>query len=836
MIEQRFIDRIEELRRQTYSKVIDIQNNLCPMAKSIYLNYQFDYWYEGYKYHVWEDDVHVYAVNELPYCYDNELKNTTFMDSLDHLIAGQKIWPLLLFINGTVIPWSHITVIHDYDYTYLKIDQIDYNFSISATMVVFPLHYHQIRYGEDNDILVTRDRKGFYFGVDGTRLEKTDFADISVRFEILDKNIYYKEINIYNSSSGYLRFSDLPDGYVPTLDNILTFTYDGYYNGTNIIEDRFNGSYGIFKLNTDSDESNIKWAILMYNMKDTNKESSYLYSKGKDLDRNSIVKLLTQSPQDTSDEIWTNIIYPLIQPFDFRYFSELTSEDNIDIAIDYITSYDFSLWKDAFIKNIGIESFAYTGAEFKSKADSKGVVRFSRKHSDLIEDVIIVFVNNKLYEYMTDVIYSNNTINIPTFGIINDDYIEIIMYHKCNNNVLDIKVPDANTPVYIHPEYDLENCYIMTSDLVDPAYTVISRDDQRIQYVLNFTYTKDGSNYYITFDHDEYYNKVLKIVPKNQYRYYRFKFRGGEYQMTLPTQFNYCHDPERYLVFINGKKIDRTEYTITIMNENRPFNKLSLYVATVLDNDDYVDVFYIPEPMIEAYHKNSILDNGLLLLDKEHSEDDANYPTTYPLSKYTTMIFVNGLKVNTKNIKDISMNKLLIDIDKYKRDSDENILVDHDQNSQTKPSYVNSIDNVTIVEYIHGNEKIANVLDGDLDSWSKLVDLIIETYATIEHPYAGIEKLFGALHHIEDPDENYKNNFTSLRSVLYDIIINSYLSQQNATTGEQFVYDFEQEYFESEDDTRIVPLFIEKDKIVDYNIEAETAEPEDVEDGYLFNQ
>ena len=81
MTEQRFIDRITELRRQTYSKIIDIQNNLCPMAKSIYLNYQFDYWYEGYKYHVWEDDVHVYAVNELPYCYDNELKNTTFMDS-----------------------------------------------------------------------------------------------------------------------------------------------------------------------------------------------------------------------------------------------------------------------------------------------------------------------------------------------------------------------------------------------------------------------------------------------------------------------------------------------------------------------------------------------------------------------------------------------------------------------------------------------------------------------------------------------------------------------------------------------------------------------------------
>ena len=71
MIDKPFVDRIEELRFQTYSHLTDLQRNLCPMVKSLYLNYQFEYWYEGYKYTLWEDDTHLYAINELPYCYDN---------------------------------------------------------------------------------------------------------------------------------------------------------------------------------------------------------------------------------------------------------------------------------------------------------------------------------------------------------------------------------------------------------------------------------------------------------------------------------------------------------------------------------------------------------------------------------------------------------------------------------------------------------------------------------------------------------------------------------------------------------------------------------------------
>ena len=123
-MDKRFIDRIEELRHNTYSRIVDIQKEICPMTKSLYLDYRLEYWYEGYRYTLWEDDTHIYAVDELPWCYDNYLKNTTFTESLETLIRNGQVWPFLMFIDGMVIQWSQITVIHDYTYTYLKISKI----------------------------------------------------------------------------------------------------------------------------------------------------------------------------------------------------------------------------------------------------------------------------------------------------------------------------------------------------------------------------------------------------------------------------------------------------------------------------------------------------------------------------------------------------------------------------------------------------------------------------------------------------------------------------------------------------------------------------------------
>lgn len=856
-MDQKFIDKIEELRHHTYSRITNMQKNICPMVHNVYMNYQFEYWYDGYRYNLWEDDVHIYAVNEIPYCYDNELKNTVFQDTLDNLVAEDKVWPFLLFVNGTVVQWSKITIIHDYDYSYLRIDDIVPDYSFNATMVVFPIPSKLVRYGEDKDVLVTADRKGLYFDTEGKLLENTDFADISLRLEILDSDMYFKKIDISKMEENIIQLDDLPDGYIPTPDNIITFSEAGekipVEDDQKIFVDKYKGSYNMIAINPESGVD-VRWMIVMYNTKKVSKQLSYLYSKADDLDRKSIIELLKSTPKDS--EAWNDIVAPLINTFDFDHDRDCDYDQNIGNAMKYVTRYDFNMLKDLFVRDTNIRSFSYTGFDFKCKANEKGYVQFSRKYcSDDIQDVVIMFVNHRLYQYMIDVVYSTNTINIPIFGILNDDHVEILMFTRCNNSVYDIKVKSASDHVYIHPDLSLDECYIMSSECSDAVYDVPDSAEGRKQYIVGHSYSKNGDKYNIVFDNSYYYNKSLKLVPKRQFRYYRFKQKEGQYKIILPTQFNYCHDPNRYLVFVNGKKIDRTEYTITIMNKDRPFDKLVLYVSTILDEGDYIDIFYIPEILVEKYKLDQMKTSGLLML--EDNEDDVNYPTTYPLSKDTTMVFINGLKVNPLDIKDVSLNSMLINVDKYIRNEDGSIATDGYGEQVLNPHQVDSIDNVTILEYAVGDKEVAGYLEGlydqiptgesydpeniefnhtASDAWKKLINILISKYAEEDNENAGLEMIFGKIFENDNPAANYKDNFAELRSILYDAVIDYYLERNDVTTGNEFVYDFERDHFDTDgiSETKIIKLYPDDDKLLDYIPTDQVADTEQVQEGKKF--
>ena len=837
-MEQKFIDRIELLRHHTYSRIQDLQKNLCPMIRrNIYMNYQFEYWYDGYKYNLWEDDTHIYAVKEIPYCYDNDLKNTVFQGNLQELVDQDKVWPFLLFINGEVIPWSDITIIHDYDYSYMRIDNYGPDYSFYTDMIVFPIGSKQIRYGEDNDVLAgVVDRKGFYFGTDRKRLDNIDFADIIVRLEILDDDIYYKEVDLSTITTDILTFEDLPKGFIPSLDNIILFSDDGSFihsEASDFFSDIFNGNFGKFKIINIEDA---KTAILMYNASHTKLFSS-LYDRLEDLDADKIAKTLDSVEYESDD--WNNIVGRLIEKFDFDHKFGVNYDTNIENAANYISKYDYRLWKDAFLNDQPVISYTYTGSEYKNLADNKGYIHLSRKHADPIQDVAMVFVNSKLYEYSIDISYTNNTINIPIFGIMDEDHVELILFTKCNNLVLNLKVNSADDEVYIHPEYNLDDTYIMSEECPDSVYTVPDSVEHRKQYIPHYTYetVEDKEGYYkITFENDYYYGKDLKIVPKRQFRHYRFKQKDGQFKIILPTQFNYCHDPNRYLIFINGKKIDRTEYTVTIMNEDRPFDKLVLYLSTILDEGDYVDIFYIPMILKESYRLDNIEINGLIRLT-----DETEYPVKYPFSKYTTMIFINGYKVNPLEIKDIDMNQMIVLVDKYQRDADGNKINDRGF-YETVPYSIPSIYNITVMEYLDGSEELPEYLMTDYyDSWRSYIENLQNT--------AGVDSIYGRYFEIEtrDIEENYKIYFGGLRSILYDIVIDYYLVRNEANTGEAFVYDFEraewepysrysgEEDLDSIDNIKLITIFPDHDKLLDYIPTTDSiADPTNVLEGMAF--
>lgn len=200
---------------------------------------------------------------------------------------------------------------------------------------------------------------------------------------------------------------------------------------------------------------------------------------------------------------------------------------------------------------------------------------------------------------------------------------------------------------------------------------------------------------------------------------------------------------------------------------------------------------------------------------------------------------------------------MLINVDKYIRNEDGSIAHDGYGNEILNAHQVDSVDNITILEYAVGDKEVAGYLEGlyeqipegeaydpskinfnhsASDAWKKLINILLDKYAEEGKEYAGLEKIFGKIFENDTPAENYKNNFAELRSILYDAILDYYLERNDVTTGDKFVYDFETEQFESEPTTgtKIIKMYPDKDKLLDYVPTDKVAETEDVQEGKKF--
>ena len=105
----------------------------------------------------------------------------------------------------------------------------------------------------------------------------------------------------------------------------------------------------------------------------------------------------------------------------------------------------------------------------------------------------------------------------------------------------------------------------------------------------------------------------------------------------------------------------------------------------------------------------------------------------------------------------------------------------------------------------------------------------------------GLRMIFGFLPEIQNTDGDYKENFTDLKNILYDVIIEYYLSRDDVSTGDKFVYDFERKCIEptAEPDSlsvvKEITLTSENDKFFDYDVNAQIANSNDVQSDKKFS-
>ena len=144
------------------------------------------------------------------------------------------------------------------------------------------------------------------------------------------------------------------------------------------------------------------------------------------------------------------------------------------------------------------------------------------------------------------------------------------------------------------------------------------------------------------------YKKELNIVSKRQFHYQHFSVIHGNELFTLDKEFKFAHDTNHYLIFVNGKKINREYWDLKLGTSNQ----IQLHITTSVN---YVDIFYVPDICEEITISRYISYYGYGDIDIPQSDE-----FDFPFDKDVFFVYINGKKIPISEIENIDKNSFRI--------------------------------------------------------------------------------------------------------------------------------------------------------------------------------
>lgn len=739
------LNRIDQLRLETDDILLERQKSHIPCAYEMFLELKEGYYFNGSYYSLASlerskrSNSKIYLSKDIPFSFSN--KEEVYIDTLLNLIAKDKIVPFMIFANGMFIKWSDITIVKDSHYSYIIIsglDLIEDKDNIDFKCILLPC---AIRYGENQSVLnISNESMRFYFDVDGYLTN--DISNINTRIEIIDKGItgfYYSKFD-----SDIIKLKTSEHGQITSKDNIL-FIKDNTFD-INKINDVEDIGHNYFKCNGELEG----YKIYSYTYNKLEKSNSLQYNIG---DKEKIDNII-------EDSIKNNLSNPTIDlinnNFNFKYNRSMNFIDNIKNSLNYIAGYDSRLFDPVYKKNLKIITKSYTGQELINIKDSNNVVTLLRTRTDKkLDNYIMIFVNGLLYKYHSRVKYTTNKVSFPLVDINGNDNIEILFFFNINNEIGKITIKEGD-PIYIDNRFDLSNCYIYCSEIEDPDFNITS-DSDGIQEKIDFTY-KDlyNSNYMITLNNHFYYNKELSISNPNQFRYIHYNAFKDMVGFTLPKEFAYCREKEKYMVFIDGKKIDQDFFELITNDDDTPIFDLSIYTKIPLYKGSYIDIFYLPFIMdtISTYEEE--VNNKDIVIDTSN--------LTYRLNNYAYLYFINGRKICENELINLNSNKVRLNVD--------------------------PMSNLHLVIYRHVDpiECLTDLLmDSDYDKY-------INSLSEDE-----INNIIGGIDSISNSEIDIYNETITDRQLIYEIVRDYYMNGDLHISEDAFIYEYDDSIISEED-------------------------------------
>lgn len=654
---------VEELRHHTLDAIQDVQVAGTPQIYDVNAYKQFEYTFDGYKYpnNTW--GTQIFSCTNLPWD-KRKCVAKIYIDSLANIIKKQEMRPILFFLNGKAIPWSDCTIVRDWSYSYLLIANHD-PYETELSSIIFPC---DIRYGEDNKILKPDQTNGyFYFDKNGLSLEynnQTTFNDknkVAIRVEVIDKNVwgwpaYYTPDNysITHSGNTVQGFEVLnKQEQISTERNIIAFKKDTKTLDPDAIYSIKYSGKDVYTIYGEEYPYKIKafyWikANDYYGLenKPENQQLMLENSKNKVCEHHNDCTVNTEQELD-----------PLYTPFNFKMYRDRTYEDNIANAISYIMKYDSSLLIKYWKEMAQTTSFVFDGEYLINRVPKDGGwLLMPRARKSNFDDYIMVFRNDSIYEYYKEIDYTDCYFKIPIFNHVNrDDKIEIIHFKGVDNSYYTLTV-DEDTTDYLPENLRYDNFILFGNSPSNTGIYIPFDRETSVQYDVEFEYKNNFNEYgkyantEIKLDDKFYYGKELNICSKRQFHYMYYNLFSARQTINLSPDFRFCHDKSKYMVYINGVRVDSSAFKLNVMTNETKLKYISITFSLVIPAGYLVEIFYLPVAIQEAITKNSVPFNA--------KGDGVHFMPTnlvgIPFDKDLFFIEQNGFKINYNEITNVS--------------------------------------------------------------------------------------------------------------------------------------------------------------------------------------
>ena len=696
---------IEKLDLGSYHNIVNVQKFGIPhIITDFVLESRNKYVYNGKSYKATSENMTILYVSNLP--FSNNINNfPLFIETMINSTKKGYIRPFCLFLNGKFVKWTNITIVKDYKDAYIILKNYTEKIE-NYTLLELP---PEISYSENNVYaeLALSDSIGLFFDGEGKYCSE-DVAFTKIIFN--SKNIVFdspvpvslessmgEQPEEYSLLNYKYTFRMLAKGFedIPTSPiNIIEFTNDGLikYNNVYGYSTKFTTStidgvdnkylclgMGRYVLFTDSNKD-YEPDVLLGDLMNTKflvfgdiKNNKYMASVSNDFNYKN--KLLDYFNSDVylefylsiADGTYNSLYYGLEDETATNVEQSTQFGDRMSNMVYNLHKIDDHIFDKIYKDRSLIESVEYTGKEIKELVGDSNRLKMYRKVYKGLDCYVIIFKNNRLYEEYSSIKYEGKSFSVIMTNIEDDDKFEFlfIKYIKNNSSHIVIDKGDPVTIVKTSAYYDLENCSLFSVSLENSKFPIRDRDlveYSTIKYEVPFTATPyDGDEEYqyeVTLNDEFYYGKSLFIAHNRQFRYCSYEINADCLGVTLSPDFRYCHNIDKYMVYINGLLIPKENVTLTIMNADNPFDELALYTNIMMHKGDKIDIFYMPFELnninrVETdpagtyeYYIKEIPENGIIKFDRQY--------LYYPLSNDLYLFYINGSKIFPSDMVNLS--------------------------------------------------------------------------------------------------------------------------------------------------------------------------------------